>query len=198
MFSFSETSCLTKAEQPSLLYYLPIAGERIIGFIPFPRVLVLCEMQSVSSRLWIPLYIHIYIHIYIYIYIYIYIGIEWATGDWKLIASGQKWRASRQYKQRYHVVCKGQLVGGRYVADVRHYLSEHTLVDRGCRYTDLVGCVRVPVAVVKGRLTWIPGNRHSCRVRQNQLPRASGEMSSRVLTLLGGARFIAWRLRRLF
>ena len=30
--------------------YLPIAGWRIIGFIPFPRVLVQCEMQSVSSR----------------------------------------------------------------------------------------------------------------------------------------------------
>ena len=27
---------------------LPIAGGRIIGFIPFPRVLVLCEMQSVA------------------------------------------------------------------------------------------------------------------------------------------------------
>ena len=51
-FSFSYTSCLTKAEEPSLSYYLPIAGERIIGFIPFPRVLVLCEMQSVSSRIW--------------------------------------------------------------------------------------------------------------------------------------------------
>ena len=43
---------LTKAEEPSLPYYLPIAGGRIIGFIPFPRVLVLCEMQSVSSRVW--------------------------------------------------------------------------------------------------------------------------------------------------
>ena len=51
-FSFSETSCLTKTEEPSLPYYLPIAGGRIIGFIPFPRVLVLCEMQSVSSRIW--------------------------------------------------------------------------------------------------------------------------------------------------
>ena len=51
-FSFSWTSCLTKAEEPSLSYYLPIAGGRIIGFIPFPRVLVLCEMQSVSSRIW--------------------------------------------------------------------------------------------------------------------------------------------------
>ena len=51
-FSFSYTSCLTKAEEPSLLYYLPIVGRRIIGFIPFPRVLVLCEMQSVSSRIW--------------------------------------------------------------------------------------------------------------------------------------------------
>ena len=31
---------------------LPIAGGRIIGFIPFPRVSVLCEMQSASSRIW--------------------------------------------------------------------------------------------------------------------------------------------------
>ena len=51
-FSFSLTSCLTKAEEPSLSYYLPIAGGRIIGFIPFPRVLVQCEMQSTSSRVW--------------------------------------------------------------------------------------------------------------------------------------------------
>ena len=50
-FSFSKTSCLTKAEEPSLPYYLPIAGGRIIGFIPFPRVLVLCDMQLVSSRI---------------------------------------------------------------------------------------------------------------------------------------------------
>ena len=51
-FSFSYTCCLYRAEEPSLPYYLPIAGGRIIGFIPFPRVLVLCEMQSVSSRIW--------------------------------------------------------------------------------------------------------------------------------------------------
>ena len=51
-YSFSKTSCLTKAEEPSLPYYLPTAGGRIIGVIPFPRVLVLCEMQSVSSRIW--------------------------------------------------------------------------------------------------------------------------------------------------
>ena len=50
-FSFSKTSCLTKAEEPSLPYYLPIAGGKIFGFIPFPRVLVLCEMQSVKSRI---------------------------------------------------------------------------------------------------------------------------------------------------
>ena len=37
-FSFSQTSCLTKAEEPSPSYYLPIAGGRIRGFIPFPRV----------------------------------------------------------------------------------------------------------------------------------------------------------------
>ena len=51
-FSFPSTSCFTEAEEPSLPHYLPIAGGRRIGFIPFPRVLVLCEMQSVSSRIW--------------------------------------------------------------------------------------------------------------------------------------------------
>ena len=39
------------AEEPSLPYYLPIEG-RIIWFIPLPRVLVLREMQWVSSRIW--------------------------------------------------------------------------------------------------------------------------------------------------
>ena len=52
VFSFSYTSCLTIAEEPSVPYYFPVAGGRIIGFIPFPRVLVLCEMQPVSSRIW--------------------------------------------------------------------------------------------------------------------------------------------------
>ena len=51
-FSFSWTSCLIEAEEHSLPYYLAIACGRIIGFIPFPRVLVLCEMHSVSSRIW--------------------------------------------------------------------------------------------------------------------------------------------------
>ena len=51
-FSFSSTSCLTKTEEPSRPYYLPTAGERIIGFIPFTGVLVLCEMQLISSRIW--------------------------------------------------------------------------------------------------------------------------------------------------
>ena len=47
-----KSSCLTKAEEISLPYYLPIVGGRIIGFIPFLMVLVLCEMQLVSSRIW--------------------------------------------------------------------------------------------------------------------------------------------------
>ena len=50
-FSFSKTSCLTKAEELSLPHYLPIAGGRIFGFIPFPRVLGLCEMQLAWSRI---------------------------------------------------------------------------------------------------------------------------------------------------
>ena len=39
-----------QAVEPSLPYYLPIAGGRIIGLIPFPRVLVLCEMQLSWSK----------------------------------------------------------------------------------------------------------------------------------------------------
>ena len=47
VFSFSETGCYTKMKEHSLPYYLLIAGRRIIGFIPFPKVLVLCEMQTI-------------------------------------------------------------------------------------------------------------------------------------------------------
>ena len=50
-FSFSLTGCIVKAEEPNLSYYLPIAGEKIIRFIHFPRVLA-CEMQAVSLRIW--------------------------------------------------------------------------------------------------------------------------------------------------
>ena len=50
-FEFSFPSPRLVDEELSLSYYLPIAGGRIIGFIPFLRVLVLCEMQSVLSRI---------------------------------------------------------------------------------------------------------------------------------------------------
>ena len=51
-FSLSLTSCHTTVKEPSLSYYLLMAGRRIIGFIPFPKVLVLSERQTVSSRIW--------------------------------------------------------------------------------------------------------------------------------------------------
>ena len=50
-FSLS-TGCSTKVKEPSLSYYLPIAGERIVGFIPYSRLLVLCKMRTASSRIW--------------------------------------------------------------------------------------------------------------------------------------------------
>ena len=59
-FTFFWTSRLTKAEETSLPYYLPIAWGGIIGFIPFPRVLVLCELQSVSFRIWTRLTVSIF------------------------------------------------------------------------------------------------------------------------------------------
>ena len=51
-FCFSSTRCPTKAKEPSLPYYLPLAGGRINGFIPFPGVLVLCEIQTTWPKIW--------------------------------------------------------------------------------------------------------------------------------------------------
>ena len=41
----------TKVKELNLPYYLPIAGERIVVFLPLSRVL--CEMQTALSRFWI-------------------------------------------------------------------------------------------------------------------------------------------------
>ena len=49
-FEFSFPSRLVTI--PRLLLYLPINGGRIIGFISFTRVFALCEMQTVSSKIW--------------------------------------------------------------------------------------------------------------------------------------------------
>ena len=43
-FSVFQTGCHAKFEEQSQPHYLSIAGERIVGFLPFPRVLVLFEM----------------------------------------------------------------------------------------------------------------------------------------------------------
>ena len=43
---------ITRLKKPSLTNYLIIIESRIIRFIPFPKVLSLCEMQTVSSRIW--------------------------------------------------------------------------------------------------------------------------------------------------
>ena len=50
-FSFSQTSCLTKAEEPSLPYYLPIAGGGNDWIHTFPKGI--SKMQSVLARIWI-------------------------------------------------------------------------------------------------------------------------------------------------
>ena len=65
--------------------------------------------------------------------------------------------------------------------------------------------VLTPLAVGRGRLTWILVSWHWCRAHQDRHPLCSGGVSSRLgggipqaLTLFGGARFITWCLRRLF
>ena len=51
VFSFL-IGCLTKAEEPSLPYYFTHSRRRVREFIPFSRVLALCEIQSNLSRIW--------------------------------------------------------------------------------------------------------------------------------------------------
>ena len=52
--SFSLTSCLTKAKEPSLTNYLlkPGPGWRREGFMPFPRTSVQRETQTALLRIW--------------------------------------------------------------------------------------------------------------------------------------------------
>ena len=50
-YSFSLSDCHTKTKEPNLNYYLSIAGRRVVGFIPFPSVLALSEIQTVSFRI---------------------------------------------------------------------------------------------------------------------------------------------------
>ena len=50
-FFFSYTNFHTKVKEPSLSYYLPITGETIVWFIPFPRVLKRCKMRMLYSYL---------------------------------------------------------------------------------------------------------------------------------------------------
>ena len=59
-FFFSYTCFLTKAKGPNLSFYLPLTGGRIIRLVPFPRALVLCEMQPASSKNWTHLAVFIF------------------------------------------------------------------------------------------------------------------------------------------
>ena len=51
-FSFFYSSYHTKVKELSLAYYLFIAWGRIVGYIPFWRVLALCKIQTASFRIW--------------------------------------------------------------------------------------------------------------------------------------------------
>ena len=59
-----------------------------------------------------------------------------------------------------------------------------------------VGCVLTLVAVGRGHLTWIPGNRHLCHTHCDRRSLSRREPSLQALNLSGGARFIARCLRR--
>ena len=46
------TDCWTQADELCRPYYFPIVGGKIIGFILFPGILVLCEIQTTLSWFW--------------------------------------------------------------------------------------------------------------------------------------------------
>ena len=46
------TSCYTKLKTFCMSNYFNLGDESLIEYIPFPNVLVLCEMPTASSRIW--------------------------------------------------------------------------------------------------------------------------------------------------
>ena len=52
VFSFSYTSFLTKAKEPSLSNYLLIVRRTAAGFLPFLRALSRNGTQAVSFKIW--------------------------------------------------------------------------------------------------------------------------------------------------
>ena len=51
-FSFFRIGCHTKAKEPRLPHYLPIARRRTNGFMLFPRALAQREMETALSKIW--------------------------------------------------------------------------------------------------------------------------------------------------
>ena len=51
-FSFSKIGCHNKVKYLSLSNYLLVLEVRIVEFIPFARLLPLCEIQKDMSRIW--------------------------------------------------------------------------------------------------------------------------------------------------
>ena len=71
-FSFSYTGWHNKFKDPSETSYLLLASRRIFGFIVFPSLLSLCEIQTASFRIWtrvITIWVRMCIgvvHVYVY------------------------------------------------------------------------------------------------------------------------------------
>ena len=72
-----------------------------------------------------------------------------------------------------------------------------TIWKSGCHWarTYCGRCVLVPVAISRGRLTWILEAGIYVKYTKTSTPWASGGASPQAQTLLGGARFITWGLR---
>ena len=81
-FFFNKTDCHTEVKEPSLPNYAPIAGDRIIGFIPFPSVVALSELQTASSRILTQVTVSIY-----YDDNHVYVKTAFEITQWQLLMS---------------------------------------------------------------------------------------------------------------
>ena len=83
-FPFHRLVAIPKVKEPNLPCYLLFAWRRIIRFILFSSITVLCGMQSAASRIGtcVTVSISYYYNHYTMEYIYIYISIHKVNNSW--------------------------------------------------------------------------------------------------------------------
>ena len=77
--SFSWIGCCTKGKWPSLPYYLPIAGWRIIGSISLFLILFWSYFLSLSLSLSLSLFLHTHTYIYVCVCVCVCVNVSFGS-----------------------------------------------------------------------------------------------------------------------